>query len=156
MISDIHRTPKLPVSFAAIAAFSFVFVIPDTHLPVSKCCNCADGQLNCFLHSASATHLMSLSGLCRTDIRCCPSAPRFLKVLRTSCNSFAHCPPLVVFVSSSSSSSSSCCPPSAYLATTKMICECPFNFEIALAVAAPELCRGRWRHRWDGGVRLHV
>lgn len=47
-------------------------------------------------------------------------------------------------------------PQSVYLATTKMICECPFIFEIALAVAAPELCRGRWRHRWDGGVRLHV
>jgi hypothetical protein len=26
----------LPVSFAAIAEFSFVFVIPDTHLPASK------------------------------------------------------------------------------------------------------------------------
>jgi hypothetical protein len=47
-------------------------------------------------------------------------------------------------------------PQSVYLATTKMICECPFIFEIALAVAAPELCRGKWRHRWDGGVRLHV
>ena len=34
-------------------------------------------------------------------------------------------------------------PQSVYLATTKMICECPFIFEIALAVAAPELCRGR-------------
>lgn len=70
-----------PVSFAAIAAFSFVFVIPDTHPPVPGCCNCADGQLNCFLHFASATHLMSLSGLCRTGDRCRPSAPRFLKVL---------------------------------------------------------------------------
>ena len=69
-----------PVSFAVIAVFSFVFVIPDTHLPVSKCCNCVDGQLNCFLHSASATHLMSLSGLCRTDVRCCPSAPLSLKI----------------------------------------------------------------------------
>ena len=70
-----------PVSFAAMAAFSFVFVIPDTHLPASRCCNCADGQLNRFLHFTSATHLMSLSGLCRTDARCRPSAPRFLKVL---------------------------------------------------------------------------
>src|SRR3954468_1198911 len=40
-------------------------------------------------------------------------------------------------------------PRSVYLATTKMICECPFISEIALAIAAPELCRGRWRHRWD-------
>lgn len=47
-------------------------------------------------------------------------------------------------------------PRSVCLAKTKMLCECPFIFEIALAVAAPELCRGRWRHRWDGGVRLHV
>lgn len=47
-------------------------------------------------------------------------------------------------------------PRSVCLAETKMLCECPFIFEIALAVAAPELGRGRWRHRWDGGVRLHV
>lgn len=47
-------------------------------------------------------------------------------------------------------------PQSMYLATTKMIFECPFIFEIALAIAAPELCYGRWRHRWDRGVRLHM
>jgi hypothetical protein len=70
-----------PISFAAIAAFSSIFPIPDTHFPLSKCCNCADGQLNRFSHSASAIHLISLSGLCRTDVRCRPSAPRFLKVL---------------------------------------------------------------------------
>ncbi len=83
--SDCTATPPdviiRPVSFAAIAAFSFVLVIPDTHLPVSKCCNCADGQLNCFLHLASATHLMSLSGLCRTDVRCCSSAFLSIKIL---------------------------------------------------------------------------
>lgn len=52
-----------PVSFAAIAALSFTFVIFDTHLPLSKWCNCADGQLNFLLHFESATHLMLLSGL---------------------------------------------------------------------------------------------
>lgn len=146
-----------PVSCAAIA-FSFVFVIPDTHLPVSKCCNCADRQLNCFLHSVSAPHLMSLSGLCRTDVRCCPSAPRFLKVLShfLALRSliailllffFLHLLPLLRVTP---------LPQSVYLATTKMIFECPFIFEIALAVAAPQLYDGRWRHRWEKGVRLHV
>jgi hypothetical protein len=43
-----------------------------------------------------------------------------------------------------------------FLAITKMICECHFIFEVALAIAAPELCRGRWRHRRERGVRLHV
>ncbi len=84
-----------PVSFAAIAAFSCALVIPDTHLPVSKCCNCADGQLNRFLHSASATHLMSLSGLCRTDVRCCSSAFLVLKSL----SHFLHFIPFFSFFS---------------------------------------------------------
>jgi len=47
-------------------------------------------------------------------------------------------------------------PRSVYLAITKMICERTFTFEIALAVAAPELRREKWLLRRDGGVRLHV
>jgi hypothetical protein len=70
-----------PVLFAIIAAFSFVFVIADIYLLASKWYNCADGQLNCFLHFASAIHLILLSGLYHTDVRCCSSAPRFLKAL---------------------------------------------------------------------------
>jgi len=51
-----------PVSFAAIAAFSFVFVIPDKHFPLSRCCSCPDEQLNRLLHFSTARHLISLSG----------------------------------------------------------------------------------------------
>lgn len=69
-----------PISFAVIAVFSFVFVIPNTQLPVSKCCNCVNGQLNCFLHTASTAHLILLSGLCYTNVKCCSSILLFLKI----------------------------------------------------------------------------
>jgi hypothetical protein len=71
-------SPKVmihPVLFAAIVVFSFVFVIPDIYLLAFKWYNCANGQLNCFLQFASATHLILLSGLCRTDVRCCFNVP---------------------------------------------------------------------------------
>jgi len=68
-------------SFATMAAFSFALVIPDLHLPLSKCCICADGHLNFLLQSFPARHLMLLRGLCRTDFKCLLMSDSVWKVL---------------------------------------------------------------------------
>lgn len=67
------------VSFTATAVFNFAFVMPDTHFPLSKWCNCADGQLKHFLHLWSARQWILLIGLCRTDLECARREALLLK-----------------------------------------------------------------------------
>jgi hypothetical protein len=48
------------VSYNATAVFSVLRVIPDLHVPLSRCCVSAEKPLKRFLHTCGSTHVSGL------------------------------------------------------------------------------------------------